>query len=246
MMESSKAGRLQSLSRSGTARPDGTAYASAFRSKIDANLQNKLASASCGSVANKLSPVPHICIACDGQSKHDYLMDRILSVTFGKHSNFWSGNRLIVTKGTEMAMEMYTKAKAQNIPCGHIDDAMTEAEADQLYNRLRKTEVDVTYDRQPYMAIIVSRSCLAKLWPVLLDCIVTCDSTDDRVDLRSATDICNSEAARHHGVKAVIHLCDRKSATHLFRGGEIMNGQHVKCLTDVEGHSVLMTCSTTK
>lgn len=34
-------------------------------------------------------------------------MEGILSTTFGKHNNFWSGNRLIITNSTDTAMNLY-------------------------------------------------------------------------------------------------------------------------------------------
>lgn len=46
-------------------------------------------------------------------------MERILSTTFGKHSNFWSGNRLIITNSTDTAMDLYKVPDCQNVDGVH-------------------------------------------------------------------------------------------------------------------------------
>lgn len=132
------------------------------------------------------------------------------------------------------------KAKARYIPCAHVHSGMDDSKRDEMYNRLRKTEADVTSGRQAYMAIFASRSCIAELWPILLDCIVTCDSTVDMEALSDVIVACNSEAARHHGVKAVFHLFDTASAGNsVLKEISSVPGQCIKFLSATEGQSAL-------
>lgn len=194
-------------------------------------------------------------------------MERILSVTFGKHRNYWSGNRLIIINSNDSARELYmvtmlnqtklghhfararcldlTAADMQSatrchIPCAQFWPGMTSTEADSLYNRLRKTEADVTCGRQPYMAIFSSCSSVTNLWPVLLDCIVACASTMDKAAVPTIVDICNTQAHRHHGVKAVIHLCDNVAADpSTIVAAASAEGLGVELLSATEGHAAL-------
>lgn len=53
------------------------------------------------------STVPHLLIKCGAQHHSEYLMERVLSTTFGKHSNFWSGNRLVVADSPESSLELF-------------------------------------------------------------------------------------------------------------------------------------------